>query len=112
MRPPYADGGTRIESYYVDGQLARVTGTATSPIRYEYGVEQDGSAWRTYTKEIKLDANYNDTSEWTKTYMDMLGRSYKTVLAAASTPYPYRQSFFNNQEQLWKERDPDGIVTL
>jgi YD repeat-containing protein len=108
----YADGGMRIENYYVDGQLAKVTGTATSPIRYEYGVEQDGSTWRSYTKEIKLDANYNDTSEWTKTYVDMLGRSYKTVFAASATPYPYRQSFFNNKGQLGKERDPDGIVTL
>jgi hypothetical protein len=59
-------------------------------------------------KEIKLDANYNDTSEWTKTYTDMLGRTYKTVYPDAA----YHQSFYNNLGQLWKERDPDGVVTL
>ncbi|NLH72829.1 MAG: RHS repeat protein, partial [Verrucomicrobia bacterium] len=108
----YPDGGTRIELYYLDGQLAKLTGTAVNPVRYEYGVEQDNNTWRIFRKEIKLDANYADTSEWTKTYADMLGRDYKTVFAAASTPYPYRQSFYNNPGQLWKERDPDGVVTL
>jgi len=108
----YPDGGTRIENYYADGQLAKLTGTAVNPARYEYGVEQDNGVWRAYRKEIKLDANYADTSEWTKTYTDMLGRDYKTVFAAQSAPYPYRQSFYNNLGQLWKEQDPDGVVTL
>jgi len=104
----YPDAGTRIELYYRDGQLAKLTGTAVNPVRYEYGVEQDDNTWRIFRKEIKLDANYADTSEWTKTYTDMVGRDYKTVFAAATGPYPYRQSFYNNLGQLWKERDPDA----
>ncbi|NLH71562.1 MAG: RHS repeat-associated core domain-containing protein [Verrucomicrobia bacterium] len=104
----YPDAGTRIELYYADGQLAKLTGTAVNPVRYEYGVEQDNTTWRIFRKEIKLDANYADTSEWTKTYTDMVGRDYKTVFAAATGPYPYRQSFYNNLGQLWKERDPDA----
>lgn len=108
----YADGGTRIETYNEDGSLASVTGTAVFPVRYEYGVEQDGTVWRSYTKEIKLNLNGTDSSEWTKTYTDMAGRTYKTVFAAAGTPYPYTQNFYNNLGQLWKQQDADGVVTL
>jgi len=108
----YPDGSTRIELYYPDGQLAKLTGTAVSPLRYEYGVEQDNGVWRQFSRQIKLDSNFTDTPEWTKSYTDMLGRNYKTVFAAATTPYPYQQSFYNNRGQLWKQRDPDGVVTL
>ncbi|MDH7501951.1 MAG: hypothetical protein QHJ82_04445 [Verrucomicrobiota bacterium] len=108
----YPDGGTRIELYYADGQLAKLTGTAVNPVRSQYGVEQDGGVWKQCTTEIKLDANWADTPEWTKTFTDMPGRNSKTVYAAGSTPYPCRESFYNNLGQLCKERDPDGVVTL
>ena len=65
------DGGTRIETYYADGHLAKLTGTAVQSLRVDYGVEQDGSVWRQYSKEIKLDTNGNDKSEWVKTYSDV-----------------------------------------
>ena len=77
----YPDTTTRIETYAIDGSLLKVTGTAVLPVRYAYGVETDGGVQRFYKQEIKLDANGNDTSEWTKTYTDMLGRAYKTVYA-------------------------------
>jgi len=105
-----ADGGTRIETYFRDGQLASGTGTAAFPVRYEYGRETEGSYQRPYTKEIKLDSGGSDTSEWTKTYTDGFGRSYKTVFAGTGTPY--QQTFHNNKGQLWKQRDPDGVITL
>jgi YD repeat-containing protein len=104
----FPDGSTRIELFYRDGQLAKITGTAVHPVRYEYGTEQDGSIWRLFTKEIKLDANGNDTSEWTKTYKDMLGRSYKSVFSDGAT----RESFYNTKGQLVKQIDPDGVITL
>src|SRR5258708_21951408 len=91
-----ADGGTRIETYLADGNLDKITGAAVQPLRYDYGVEQDGTPWRAFRKEIKLDANGNDTLEWTKAYTDMAGREYKTLFAAASTPYPYQQSTNNS----------------
>jgi hypothetical protein len=106
----YPDGGTRIELFFKDGSLQKVTGTAAFLVRYEYGAEVDGGYWRPYTKEIKLNADGTDSSEWTKTYTDGAGRAYKTVYAGASSPY--RQSFYNNKGQLWKERDPDGVTTL
>jgi len=82
------------------------------PVRYDYGVEDDGTgATNTYTKEIKLDANGSDTTEWTKTYADMLGRTYKTVYAAASGT-PFAISYFNTKGQLTNQVDPDGVSTL
>ncbi|MCW5551781.1 MAG: RHS repeat-associated core domain-containing protein [Verrucomicrobiae bacterium] len=106
------DGGTRVEIYYRDGSLQKLLGTAAFPVRYEYGVEQDGGVYRAYTKEIKLNAGGSDTSEWTKTYTDALGRSYKTVYAAANSPYPSQQSYFNAKGQLTNQVDPDGVMTL
>jgi len=102
------DTGTQIETYYRDDQLAKITGTAVHPIRHQFGVEQDGTPWRAYTKEIKLDSNFNDTSEWTKTYSDMLGRTYKTLDSDNASS----QFYFNNLGQLWKQVDPDGNITL
>ncbi len=104
----YANGSTRIESYYRDGQLRNVWGTAVHPVRYEYGVEQDAGIWRRYTKAIKLDGNGADTGEWTKQFVDMLGRPYKTAFSDGATQLAY----FNNKGQLVKEVDPDGVTTL
>ncbi|MBI4657882.1 MAG: RHS repeat protein, partial [Verrucomicrobia bacterium] len=105
-------GGTRIELYARDGSLLKVTGTAARPVRYEYGTNSISGVIRSYTKEIKLDASGNDTAEWTLTYKDMLGRDFLTVYAAASEPYPFKRSFYNNKGQLWKQADPDGVTTL
>jgi len=105
----YPDGGVRIETYFIDGQLEKVTGSAAHPVRYTHGIESD-SVWRAYTTEYKLDTNGTDTAEWIKTLSDGAGRSYKTLFAGDGTPY--EQSFYNNAGQLWKQRDPDGVITL
>jgi RHS repeat-associated protein len=104
----YPDGGTRIVEYYRDGQLAKVTGTAAHPMRYEYGVVQDEGVWRRYTKDIKLDNSGNDTAEVVTNFFDMMGRNYKTVHGDGAT----RQSFYNSKGQLSKTVDPDGVTTL
>jgi RHS repeat-associated protein len=103
----YTNGATRIETYAADGALLQVSGTAVHAMRYDYGVEADGGIQRAYTKEIKQNAG-NNLPEWTKTYTDLLGRQYKTLFSdnAASL------SFYNNQGQLWKQQDPDGVLTL
>ena len=69
-----SDAATRIETYAKDGRLVKLTGTAVNPVRYDYSVEQESSVYRTYVKEIKLDASFNDTSEFKKTYTDTAGR--------------------------------------
>jgi RHS repeat-associated protein len=109
----YPDGGNRIEAYYSDGRLQSVTGSAVHPVEYVYGAEQDGTGgpWREYTLEIKLTST-GGTNEWTKTYVDGVGHSYKTIYSAASGPYPASQSYYNEYGQLWKQVDPDGVTTL
>jgi len=104
----FPDGSTRIEEHYRDGQLAKLTGTSVHPVRYEYGVVQDDSVWRRYTKEIKLDGNGDDTSEVVTNFFDMIGRNYKTVYADGAK----RESFYNTKGQLSKTVDPDGVTTL
>jgi hypothetical protein len=96
----YADGGTRLEWYYLDGSLKQVTGTAVHPVQYFSGLDNDGP----FTTEIKV-ASGGGTNEWTKTSSDFLGRPYKTLYADNASS----QSYYNNQGQLWKEIDPIGV---
>ncbi len=106
------DGGVRVEVHYRDGRLQSVSGTAVAPEQYQYGAEQDGvgGLWREFTLAIKPDAN-GGTNEWTKTYTDGAGRSYKTVYAGASNN-PFSISYYNSNGQLTNQVDPDGISTL
>ena len=103
----YTNGATLVETNALDGSLLGRAGTAVHGVRYDYGVEAEGGMQRAYSKQIKRDGS-SDTSEWTKTYADMLGRSYKTL-------YPdnaFSQSWYNNLGQLSKQADPDGVVIL
>jgi RHS repeat-associated protein len=104
------DQGQRLEIYYRDGRLERVTNNAAFPVRYVYGVEQEGGAWRETMLEIRYRGDSN-TNEWTKTYTDGLGRAYKTVYASTSGA-PQRLLIYNHLGQLIREEDPDGVRTL
>jgi hypothetical protein len=48
------DGGQRVEIYYRDGRLEKVTGSAAFPVRYDYNRDLLDSAYREYTLETKL----------------------------------------------------------
>lgn len=100
----FPDGGTQTNSFNQDGTLDQVTGTAAAPVRYEYGVDANGR----YTKEIKLNDNWGDTDEWTKTYVDFLGRTVKVAYPDSN----YRQTIYNQQGQLQAEIDPDQVTTV
>ena len=93
------DGGTRIETYNVDGSLQSVDGTATHPMNYEYGA-YDGGTW---VKETK-----GNGSEWVTTYTDMGGHVWKTEYSDGAAS----RIIYNLQGQLWKQVDPDGVTTL
>lgn len=107
----FADGGTRVATYYRDGQLQSVKGTAVAPVRYAYGVTSEGGLQRVYSAEIKLDASYADTLECATNFVDMVGRTYKTVSSAASGS-PSAISYFNTKGQLTNRVDMDGVSTL
>jgi RHS repeat-associated protein len=102
----WTDLSTRIEIYAQDGSLVGLSGTAVHPVTNFYGVDAGGA----YTTQVRLNST-GGTNEWTKTYADMAGRSYKTVYAAASGA-PYAISYFNNQGQLIEQVDPDNVFTL
>ncbi|MBI3871290.1 MAG: RHS repeat-associated core domain-containing protein [Verrucomicrobia bacterium] len=104
----FPDGNTKTERRFKDGRLDRTTGTAVHGVRSDYGVESESGVQRFYTQRIALDASGNDTSEWTKTYEDMLGRAYKTSFSDGS----FSQKTFNTKGQLVKAVDPDGVTTL
>lgn len=101
----YPDGGSRTDYYSQEGPLLSTSGTAAVPVSYEYGVEADGGTTRQFTKETRTGGNGD---EWTKTYFDLLGRAYKTVLSDTN----YTESFYNAKGQLWKVRGFDGRTTL
>jgi RHS repeat-associated protein len=98
-----ADGGTRIEAYYLDGSLKQVSGTAAHQVQYLYGVDSDGP----YTTESKV-TNTGGTNEWTKTSSDLVGHTYKTLYPNTA----YSLSSYNNAGQLVSQVDPDGVATL
>jgi len=104
------DGGTRVEVYYRDGRLQSVSGTAVSPVQYQYGAEQDDSVWREFTLQIKVDAG-GGTNEWTKTYVDGAGQQYKTVYAGGNSN-PVSLTTYNGGGQVTNQVDPDGVTML
>ena len=104
----YPNGGTRIESYYADGSLKSVTGSAIHGKAYSYGVVNLSGIYCTYTSETNLDAGGNLTTEWTKTYTDMAGRTIKTLYPDNS----YSLSYYNSKGQLTNTVDPDNVSTL
>jgi hypothetical protein len=55
----------RIETYYQDGSLLTVTGSAAHPVQSLYGVVGDGP----FTTEIKV-TETGGTNEWAKTATD------------------------------------------
>jgi RHS repeat-associated protein len=95
-----------------------VTGTAVAPVQYDYGVEEESpltGPWWQYLRETKLDSSWQTTSEWTQTYQDGAGRTFKTLYAPrpdVTGETPYQQYFYNTKGQLWKVVDPDGVTTL
>src|SRR6187431_1202401 len=97
----YPDNGQRVETYYQDGSLKSVTGSAAFPVYYDYGAYSNG----TYSKETKGSTN---GTEWVKNYTDLAGRAWKTEYAdgASSTNY------FNTKGQLDQAVDPDGVTRI
>lgn len=101
------DGGTAIEVSARDGSRLSVGGTAAAPHSFEYGVETGNL----FAKDIAhgVDSGGLPTStEWTKTFTDFAGRTFKTVYADSAT----MQSFYNAAGQLDRQVDPDGVTTL
>src|SRR5207249_4494944 len=107
----YADGSTRIESHFMDGQLQSITGTAVHGVRHDYGVVSDGGTNHLFDAEIKLKSDGSDSFETMTNFFDMLGRVYKTAYSGSGSS-PSSISYFNTRGQRTNDIDPDGVSTL
>ena len=76
----YPDGGTVTNQHSREGRLEKTTGTAVHPVRFDYGVEQDGGVWRIYSKEIKLDSAGSDRAGATESGAGMLPVGYPAAM--------------------------------
>lgn len=104
----------RFETYYRNGKLAEVGGSAVAPVRYEYGYEGAGDYSYPVTKTIKLTA-VGGLDEWVMTYQNFLGQTWKTVYSD-DTPgdlsnNPTAYSYYDTTGRLVKQVDPDGVIT-
>ncbi len=99
----FPDTGTSYTTYYQDGTVKSISGTAVAPRFYTYGADANG-AW---TKEYK--GTDDSATEWTQTYTDMVGRAYKTVYAPGTAT---AVSYYNTRGQLTNQVDPDLVSTI
>lgn len=111
------NSGTRIEDYYRDGSVKKVTGNAVFPVRYEYGITNgtaNGMAgFLTWRLERKLTTAGQDTPEWTLYFYDMGGRLVRVKQAAPQNqPNPTDERSYNDKGQLVREADADGVTVL
>ena len=112
MTTTYPDGGNREEHYYLDGNLHQISGDAAFGKKNYYSIEYIDNEWRTYTWNIKQNDAGQYGAEWTRTYKDMLGHDYLTTYNDPSYNYPRQTNYYNNQGQLIRQEDPDGVTTL
>ncbi len=99
------DGGTTITKKFKDGSTLSVTGSAASPVRYEYGRDAEG----VFAKVFALDTNGNDAGEWTRTTTDAVGRvTHERTAAGAHSIFQYSAT----TGQLIKTAEPDGVTQL
>ena len=69
---PDGNNSTRVETYQPDGRLASITGTAVVPSYYSYSVAGDG------TLTTQVFSGTSNSSRWSKTTTDWLGRKITT----------------------------------
>jgi RHS repeat-associated protein len=97
----FPDTGTVVETFFQDGSPLSITGTAAYPRKYEYGIDSTSE----FSKEIRVGSALEET-EWTKTYLDSLGRGYLAFQADGAT----NRSYFDIWGQNWKQVDADGNI--
>jgi len=110
------DSATTVTESYLDGQTKKVTGSATSPVRYQYALHQEnGCGIKTTT--IALDDSGADTAQQSIRYT---GPNYETLKLEVPddasdadgdsqiTEYTYEPG----TGRLNSTTDPDGVTTF
>ena len=98
-------GATRVTEQFADGRLASVTGTAQTPMYYDYGVNEDGTQW---TVEYK---GSSGSPCWTKTTTDLLGRTIR-VEKPGFNGSETNEYFYNSKGQLIRQSTAGGPQSL
>lgn len=103
----YHKDGSPYQEYF-DGVLVR---------QYDYSVASDthdGATFNARTETLTRLGPNGETTEWVKTYTDMLGRVYKveTPDMDNSGTNGFALTYFNSLGQREKQVDPDGLNTL
>ncbi|WOO40074.1 RHS repeat-associated core domain-containing protein [Rubellicoccus peritrichatus] len=104
-----------VSTYDLDGSMISSSGESEYPSFYEHGVITDESNnQRTALSWTKVFAGADNTaSEWTMSYVDMMGRSVRVVKPTEDGGGTVEwTSEYNAISQLVKETDPDGVTTL
>jgi RHS repeat-associated protein len=97
-------GVFKHETFYADGQTQTISGDTVHPVRFEYGVDTNG----TFVKEIKLNTNGTDLVETITTYFDFLGRPARRVFADNAE----ERWYYDSGGRLMRFVDADGVTTL
>lgn len=110
----HPDGGTSVTTYYADGRVQSASGTAVadSSYDYEHHTEQGGGIITTQAT--------GSTTEWTKTYTDLAGRTFKTeypttlkappALDKATINFHLHTAAAGSRGRAATSTDPDGVT--
>lgn len=105
----YPNGSSKVESYYDDGMVKSITGTAVHGRAYGHGPGYDVNGNTcTFSVQTNLDYTGDPTAEWVQTFNDMVGRPTETLYADGT----YSQKFYDSHGNLTNSVDPDGVGTI
>ncbi len=98
------DGSSQKQYHNKDGMTERSVGSAVFPQRYTNWAASNYS----YSRQIALETNETDTSEYVTTKMDFAGRSVANIYADGATA----TNLYDGDNHVLVAADPDGVATL
>jgi RHS repeat-associated protein len=101
-------GATKTTDRFLDGQASSMSGTAVVTKYVDYGVNTDGSR---YTQMFDGSAGLA-SPRWTKTTVDMLGRTVSTEKPSFNGANLLQTSIYNDKGQLKSETVMTGTSKL
>lgn len=110
------DLATQVETLHRDGRVMAVGGSAVHPVAYEYQIVSDTHGGRTFNAEVTTTIRLGregERTEWTRTYTDMLSRTYKVeVPAFTGSGTDVSLTYFDASGRMVRRVSPEGVVTL
>ena len=106
----HPDLSTTINDSFGDGRTKSTSGTAVYTRRMEYGVAvtAGGTGPQRFTTTYVVDGTGADTGEWTRSWTDAVGRTWKQESSSGAGQI----SQYNSKGQMISSADADGVTTL